>query len=300
MARIAVVHGINNTYRDSVSMAAQWVPALLGGIRLSDRRVNVSADDVSCAFYGDVFRPAGRFLGGNDLTTLDGTDIQDLAELALVDQWWAYAAANDPAVMPPGTRTIGAGGAVKAALAALAGSRFVAGASERLLILWLKQVRDYFTDPETRRAIQARFAEVVAGDTKVVVAHSLGSVVAYEALCAHPDWGVETLVTLGSPLGIRNIIFDRLTPRPNFQYGELRGAWPGAVGRWTNVSDRFDFVALVPRLHRCFGGELVDVQITNGTSLHDVTRYLTAKETGAAIADGLVVARSGWPKDRHG
>ena len=47
-----------------------------------------------------------------------------------------------------------------------------------------------------------------------MVGHSLGSVVAYEALCAHPEWPVRALVTLGSPLGIRNLIFDRLVPAP--------------------------------------------------------------------------------------
>ena len=48
----------------------------------------------------------------------------------------------------------------------------------------------------------------------MLVGHSLGSVVAYEALCANPEWPVRMLVTLGSPLGIPNLIFDRLEPAP--------------------------------------------------------------------------------------
>ncbi|MFD8967973.1 hypothetical protein ACFV0C_23770 [Streptomyces sp. NPDC059568] len=52
------------------------------------------------------------------------------------------------------------------------------------------------------------------GPPLVIVAHSLGSVIAYEALCAHPDWPDLTLVTLGSPLAVRGVVFDRLAPPP--------------------------------------------------------------------------------------
>ena len=155
-------------------------------------------------------------------------------------------------MVPPDARTLGGFGP-QAALAALANSRFLADTSERLLIHWLRQVRTYFTDAEIRRQIQARFAEAITSDTRVVVAHSLGSVVAYEALAAHPNWNVPTLVTLGSPLGIRNIILDRLHPAPEqTAAGGVRGRWPGSVTRWTNIADRRDFVALVKKLHEVF------------------------------------------------
>jgi pimeloyl-ACP methyl ester carboxylesterase len=75
--------------------------------------------------------------------------------------------------------------------------------------LWLEQVRPYFTIAAVRDEVQRRFCAAVAPDTEVVVAHSLGSVVAYEGLCAHPEWRVRGLVTLGSPLAIWNVILDR-------------------------------------------------------------------------------------------
>ena len=65
----------------------------------------------------------------------------------------------------------------------------------------LQQVRQYMTHPEVRQAVQDRVATEVGKDTRVVVGHSLGSVVAYEALCAHREWPVRALVTLGSPPG---------------------------------------------------------------------------------------------------
>ena len=98
------------------------------------------------------------------------------------------------------------------------------------------------------------------------------------------DWkNVSVLVTLGSPRGIRHLIFDKLVPAP--QNG--RGAWPGEVGRWVNVSDDGDVVALEKRLASFFGGKVVDIGVDNGATAHDVKPYLTAPETGRAVLDGL-------------
>ena len=152
----------------------------------------------------------------------------------------------------------------------------------------LQQVRQYMTDQEVRRAVQNRVAAQVGENTRVVVGHSLGSVVAYEALCAHPGWPVRALVTLGSPLGIRNLIFNRLVPAPAAQDGGgMAGAWPGAASSWVNVADASDVVALVKDLRPLFGSGVACYLVHNGSHVHDVRPYLTAAETGAAIAAGI-------------
>lgn len=75
-------------------------------------------------------------------------------------------------------------------------------------------------------------------------AHSLGSVVAYETLHAHPELGVNTFITLGSPLGMPSAVFDVLDPAPV----EGRGQCPPGVTSWTNIADAGDLVALPRRL----------------------------------------------------
>ena len=179
-------------------------------------------------------------------------------------------------------------GGVQAALRALSGSAFFAGLADRVMLFDLQQVRRYMTDPQVRRAVLGRVAAGVGADTRVLVGHSLGSVVAYEALCAHPEWPVRALVTLGSPLGIRNLIFDRLMPAPAAGVsGGVRGAWPGGVRSWVNVADAGDVVALVKDLRPLFGGQVACYLVHNGSHAHEVRPYLTAAETGAAIAAGL-------------
>lgn len=284
MARVLAVHGINNTYSAPPMMAREWVPALLGGVELADARGLLGDEDVACVFYGDLFRRPGRVLGEGDIETLEAEDVEEGAETDVLEAWWREAASTDRSVVPPGTPTLGVMSGAQAALAALSGSRFLADVGERFLIFWLKQVRAYFTQPGIRERIQQRFAGAVTSDTRVVVAHSLGSVVAYEALSAHPEWNVASLVTLGSPLGIRNMILDRLVPPPQRTEEKLRGTWPGSVAAWTNIADRADFVALVKRLRPVFGEPLTDIEIQNGVTVHAVSRYLTSSDVGAAIA----------------
>jgi pimeloyl-ACP methyl ester carboxylesterase len=158
------------------------------------------------------------------------------------------------------------------------------------MVFDLQQVRRYLTEPNLRARILEQVVQAVGDDTRVMVAHSLGSVVAYEALCAHPEWPVRALVTLGSPLGIRNLIFDRLRPAPSPVSGSntrLRGAWPWPVREWTNIADTGDVVALVKDLRPLFGDRVRGFLVSNGAKAHDILPYLTAPETGAAIHAGL-------------
>ena len=93
---------------------------------------------------------------------------------------------------------------------------------------------------------------------------------------------MHTMVTIGSPLGIPNIVFDRLTPAPS----EGRGAWPAGVRGWTNLCDRYDVVALRKRLAPLFG-DVQDIPVDNGWQAHAIDRHLRAVETGTAITEGL-------------
>jgi hypothetical protein len=218
------------------------------------------------------------------LPPLSASDVDSADESELLRLFWEEAAKTDDAVMPPQVETRArTPQIVQRALNALSQSSFFAGVGERALVFDLKQVVRYFSDDGLRDAAKARIAAEVTPDTRVIVAHSLGSVAAYETLCANPKWPVTTFVTLGSPLGIANLIFHKLRPVPE----NGKGLWPASLRRWTNIADKGDVVALRKELAPLFDDRVHDVLVYNGSHAHEATRYLTARETGVAIAEGL-------------
>jgi pimeloyl-ACP methyl ester carboxylesterase len=282
MPRIVVVHGIAQQLKGPETLHQECSAALRDGVRLAGGTPPPWAD-IAFAFYGNLFRPEGVM--AVSLPPYGANDVTDPLEQDLLAAWWRGAADAEPGqVLSPDERVMGRTPRfVQRALDALSRSRFFAGLAERVFIANLKQVSAYFRDDNVRCAVAKRVEGEINNDTRVMIGHSLGSVVAYECLCAHPEWPVTTLVTLGSPLGIRNLIFDRLRPPP---VDDL-GAWPGGVRRWVNVADGGDIVALVKDLSPRFGLQVGNVLIHNGATAHDLRPYLTAPETGRVIAAAL-------------
>lgn len=280
MARIVGIHGIAQQLRGPEVLRATWAPALRDGVALSGAEWPDEAD-LEIAFYGDLFRAKGGKAGG--APSYVAADVEQGFEQELLEAWWLEAAVRDETVPGPGSTTkLRTPKTVQRALNALSQSQYFVGLAERLIIGFIKQVHVYLSDDSIRGEIQARVDAVVGSDTAVLVGHSLGSVVAYEAACAHPDWDL-TLVTLGSPLAIRNLVFDRLLPPPE----KSRGQFPAGAETWTNIADTGDVVALVKQLAPLFGDRVQDLLVDNGSKAHDVSPYLTAVQTGSAIAEGL-------------
>ncbi|MGW2872054.1 antibiotic ABC transporter ATP-binding protein [Kitasatospora sp. NPDC001225] len=305
MSRVVVVHGVGRQLDTAETLLAEVEPALRGGVGLALRRDpalgHLADGDIVCAGYGDLYRQAGT----RGEPYYRAKDVEPGFETELLEAWWREAARLDPGVpgpdagAPDGTgpapATRGAVGRlasrpltverVRRALHSLTRTRYFGPVSDRVLVSDLKQVRRYFTEPALRAAVRARVEELITPDTEVVVGHSLGSVVAYEVLCGlPPERPPLTLVTLGSPLGLAGLVFDRLQPAPR-QDGT--GVWPAPVKQWTNIADRCDLVAVVRELAPRFGSEVVDVPVDNGSEMHSMRAYLTAVETGTAIAAGL-------------
>lgn len=281
MSTIVCVHGIGQQVEGEDVLLNDWIPALRDGVRRAGGEPP-DPEVVSMAFYGDLFRKKGTKSRG--VPPYDETDVTDEWEQALLEAWWTEAARVEDDVPGPDDETkLRTPRLVQRALNALSHSRFFADVALKFFIADLKQVHAYLHDNDVRDRVQQLVTQAVTEETRVMVAHSLGSIVAYEALCAHPEWPVRTLVTLGSPLGIHNLIFERLLPPPENGVG----AWPGGIADWTNVADGGDIVALVKELRPSFGDRVYDCVVHNGAHAHNATSYLTAEETGHAITHGL-------------
>ncbi|WP_214416251.1 GPI inositol-deacylase [Sphaerisporangium fuscum] len=136
------------------------------------------------------------------------------------------------------------------------------------------EVAAYLAGADAAARVRSRdaVAEVIRRTrAQVVIAHSLGSVVAYEALWAHPDLSVELLITLGSPLAMRGVVFERLQPLP--QAG--RGRCPRGVRRWVNIADKDDIAAIPGVLKSHFDGVTADEKVNiDWADFHTVRNYL--------------------------
>jgi len=308
VAVIVLVHGIAQEQRSADDLEAEWLPALAGGLRnagypeLADRlwrgqdvRGGIEA---RMAFYGDRFlRPGTMGLDPDQLTA----DQQALAE-QFAQAWLERAALemSDPRDRRTAQielarlddslgQTQGPRAAVRSTVAGLARLRWFAqptmAFAERFVRRALAQATRYFTDEETRSYVQERVTQLIGPDTRVLVGHSLGSVVAYEV--AHQlTQPLSLLVTVGSPLGLRTIVYERLRPQPP--------SFPHQVSYWVNVADRDDLVAAAPDLTQLFatnqpatarfeGGWTVDT----GAKPHTPTFYLTKTQVGRPIAKAL-------------
>ncbi|MGW5223103.1 hypothetical protein ACWEQA_35075 [Nocardia sp. NPDC004085] len=287
MAQVVCVHGIGQQVSGSEIMLNEWLPAMNSGLALADA-CRLNDTDVAVGFYGDLFRPPGQMLSALE-PWYDAADVDPGFEQDLLAAWWEAAAASDQAVQCPDDQSLGRTSvSVQRRLEQLTGFRFFAGIAMRSMVGNLKQVRRYFTEPDLREQIRRRVREQITDDTRVVIAHSLGSVVAYETLCTATGHPVRALITIGSPLGISNLIFHRLEPTP----ADGVGAWPGGEEMtWTNVADAGDVVALVKQLNPLFGGtfnqRVWDVLVHNDVHAHSAVPYLTEKLIGQAIAGGL-------------
>jgi hypothetical protein len=284
MAKIVAVHGIGQQFKGDAILHREWWPAFVGGLHLAGRDLADEREFV-CPFYGHCFRRAGILAAG------DHFQVEDVREEEAVwlDLLWDAAVEAEPGAVPSRAdyecaRTLArTPQLVQRALNAVSRSKFWANISQGMLIGDLKQVVSYLNDADVHEKVLKVVVDKITPDTKVVIGHSLGSVVAYEALCRKPE-SVVSFISLGSPLGIRNLIFDKLSPRPD---ANGTGAWPGRVEHWTNIAEKGDLAALQKRLASLFGSRVKDLLIYNGSDAHHGESYLTARETGEAASEGL-------------
>ncbi|MEU2182810.1 alpha/beta hydrolase [Streptomyces thermolilacinus] len=317
--RLVFVHGIGGP-RDAVADLQEWLRAAAHGARAAGHAGSVSgltggwAADARFAYYGDLFHTAGAQGAGVAAGSPAGRDDEELvAEMLLeaVDERLAdpELAPHEARVLrhartqlapPSGAQGIGAPGRHVAnaltTLLALPGLRSAGGwLSARVTAGMLGQVARYLNRAETGddgvtldARIRRRVAECLDGDgPTVVVAHSLGTVVALETLHAHRG-EVPLLITLGSPLGTRTAVLPRVRPQPL--------SAPACVGRWLNFWDRDDIVAARPRLEDFVRPNASSVRPvssrvdSDGAWVHPAAKYLAQAAVAGPLVEALTAA----------
>jgi hypothetical protein len=147
-----------------------------------------------------------------------------------------------------------------------------------------RELRRYLTDRKFRHELRDRTQACLGAETRVVVGHGIGALIAYEALCSVSDSVAVTLVTLGAALCGPPVVFDLLDPAPRNSQGE----WPAAVRHWFNIVAHTDLTALSEaRLTARFGPGIEDMVIEPRAVTESLSGYLLDRSTGLAVATGL-------------
>jgi subtilisin family serine protease len=160
--------------------------------------------------------------------------------------------------------------------------------------LFLKDVRDFFFDPDKRRLMERSLLDrlEVGGGPFIVIGHSQGSMIAYHVLrqLQKADYDVRLFVTIGSPLGIQEVqdVLGKIGP-------DKLLAVPECVDRWLNIAERLDPVALDADISNDYVKNSRGVAVENMVGLqinpewdsnpHSGTGYLSIDVVRKAVRD---------------
>jgi hypothetical protein len=164
----------------------------------------------------------------------------------------------------------------------------------------MADVELYFRNAEIRDDVRVHFRDVLAGDGQptVLVAHSLGSVIAYDVMREYEQLVVPGLVTLGSPLSVGH--FRRNLAREGESGNDL--PVPAMLAGWVNVYSELDPLVLGSGIEAWFqgGGDAdgpgpVDrvAENTGYLDAHSPDQYLRSLQTATAVVQMVTRAADG-------
>ena len=252
---VLLVHGRGMLDRDTSAARKMWVDAISSGAGTIDGQRLYSDRDIRVVWYADVLDP--RSSVGCVYTSEDPR---------------ARRATSDPELR----EVVSTAGSILGAITALVDD---SGAAGQLRALSADAA--FLTDSRKRCAAEQRLADALGraraeGRPVILVAHSLGAVVAYDYLSARTDTGlVDRFVTIGSLVGspdLRRLLIggdgsDSLTR-------------PASVKAWTNIRNENDWFAAPITV----GRDVVTNSPTNEPDPHEMVGYLRGSATNAEVA----------------
>ena len=289
---LVFVHGRAQENIDSVGLKKEWIDAWRQGLAHSGLDLPISEDRIHFPYYGDTLAQMVAGLSPGDAARivvrgerLDREQENFLKEyLAEVQEAGGISDQEVAAGLDPEVRERGVlnWGWVQGILGEL--DRKLPWASGASVALFTNDVYQYLHKPGLRKVMDDGVLSAFRpGVETVVVAHSLGTVVAYNVLKregSERDPKVPLFMTLGSPLAV-SVVKKALRPIGH----------PRCVGRWFNAMDERDVVALFPLTADHFDieppiGNKVDVD--NPTqNRHGISGYLGDPEVARRIHEAV-------------
>ncbi|KGT48776.1 MULTISPECIES: hypothetical protein [Acinetobacter] len=298
--KVIFIHGMNQQHHTAASIRQRWLHILQKGIRKhqQDARFSYLKRHIRIPFYGDLL---SRYNVRNILNA--GT---------LMPQQWPSFSFRQP-VQPPPPAPVPRPGWRKPVIPDIPELKlndsmnfnqklkFITTLSKNvalrdfvlllnyfprlhrsLLQKFLIETYLYLDNPDFIREVHERIARQLNGRKPcIVIAHSLGSVIAYNHLIQHPELNVQRFITLGAPMAFR-VIQEHL-PQPIVR--------PEAIkGDWINFYSTDDFLTAFPLSEPPFQFEPEIINYGIRTHIHrphDITGYLLHPQVVEAILELL-------------
>jgi hypothetical protein len=287
--RLAFVHGRDQRGKDPRRLEAEWLAALERGWAAQHLRAPAGLQ-IAFPFYGDEL---DRLIHLDEAAVADAVDKGAAAEdeyrrfqREVLKEMQARAGISDDQIEAELSLDARERGPenwewVQAFLRVL--DRNLPDLGSAVVEALTRDVYIYLKRTSVRRAVNKIVSDTLNTAPTVVVAHSLGTVVAYDALRKDPRaLNVPLYVTLGSPMGVE-LIRSQLAP--------IKFPKP-PLGHWYNAYDERDVVALYPLDRDNFD---VDPAIENSSRVnnhtgnrHGIDGYLDDPAVARRIHEALV------------
>lgn len=287
--RLLFVHGRDQQGQDPKVLQTSWLNALNAGAKSLGRQLPGDVE-IAFPFYGDVLAKLTQEIElplVSEISKKGGPEQDEflLFQHELAEEMRQKAGVTDAEIDaeygPGAAQEKGPlnWGWVQAILRAL--DKHGGGLGERAIERFTRDVFLYIARPAVRSQVDKIVSEAITSEPTIVVAHSLGTVVAYSVLTTDErTLNVPLYLSVGSPLGIRTIR-DRFKPVTH----------PKPVTAWYNAFDDRDVVALNP-LNATNFGVAPPIEnyggVKNATDdRHGISGYLDDKRVSAKILDAV-------------
>jgi hypothetical protein len=292
MKQLLFVHGRAQAGRNAIAVKDEWIRTLRQGLAKNGNDLPIPEPAIRFPFYGDTLDDLVRGIPSDQVADVivkgDNSDEQEKAFVrAVIQEVQVKSGITDATVVQAAGQDVLSRGPLnwewlQGVLKAI--DQNVPMASGASIALATNDVYQYLYNIGIRDVIEAGVRQALQPSVPtVVVAHSLGTVVAYNLLRregAANGWIVPLFVTLGSPLAVKAI---KKALAPNTH--------PECVGKWFNAMDERDVVALYPLNADNFP---ISPSIENKTDIdnqtenrHGITGYLNDKDVAKSIYDAL-------------
>ncbi|MCX5129878.1 hypothetical protein [Streptomyces sp. NBC_00347] len=281
MLQIVGVHGIRQgSSATTAELSRKWQASVDDALADSGHAATAGPIRLTVPSYQGVYpKTATRYmrLGPGSADAAEDAPVGEEEEEFILQALAAYApsAVAEEDDSPMGAQTLGEGRLTPRILRRARAVDRVAGRGVTDRLLWLvREAHGYLRHEETGAAVRAEVrAALAATGARMVIAHSLGSVVFYDMLSrgevpsrADGSPAAVSLITCGSPLSwlaVRNGVHTAGAPL----------SVPAGV-EWTNLYAPYDPVNRRGGLSHLAVG-VTDIEVDNGKlNAHDVHRYL--------------------------